>query len=120
MLSSYQQMENLVVVVLACLAMQLDSTTKHPLLAVHNAGATALQTSACCSHCTHSTRLSPHIAIKSCAQNLNYLKTLAPQWRVWLNCNVHKHVACITIVGQCDVQSYAVAMQQHEPNSSNH
>ncbi len=113
MLSSHRQMENLVVVVQACLAMQLESITKHPLLAVHDAVANAPQTSMCCSHCTHSTRLLHHVAIKSRAQIRP-----APQWRVWLDCNVHKRVSCITILEQCNVHDHWVATQ-HEPNSSN-
>lgn len=105
-LSTYRQMENLVVVVQACLAMQLESTTKHPLPAVHNAVTNAPQTSMCCSHCTHSTGLLHHIAIEPRAQIRPAL-----QRRVVLNCNVHKRVSCIAIVEQRNVRDHALATQ---------
>ena len=106
-LSSYWQMKNLVVVVQACLAMQLDSTTKHPLRTFHKTVANAPQTSMCCSHRTHSTRLLHHIAIKARAQIRP-----APQLQVWINCNVHKRVSCITTLEQCNVHNHWVATQQ--------
>ncbi len=64
---SYRQVENLVVVVQACLAMQLESTTKHALLIIDDTVAHAPQTCMGCSHSTHCAWLLHHIAVKSCA-----------------------------------------------------
>ena len=63
-----RQMEYLVVVVQACLAMQLVTTTKHTPLFICNAVAHTPQAGMYCRHGTHSTWLLYHIAVKACAQ----------------------------------------------------
>ena len=68
LLLSQGQVENLVVVVQACLAMQLEGGTKHALLIVHCAVADSSQARMGCSHGTHGTRLLDHVAVKACTQ----------------------------------------------------
>lgn len=63
-----RQVEYLVVVVQACLAMQLVITAKHTPSSIWDAVAYAPQPGMYCSHGTHSTRLLHHIAIEACAQ----------------------------------------------------
>lgn len=63
-----RQVEHLIVVVQACLAMQLVTTAQHTTSRICIAVAYASQTGMCCRHGAHCTWLLHHIAIKACAQ----------------------------------------------------